>query len=49
MSDITKRFQSIRTTVYVVKKCRNDDEGVHRRAGSGPKGVVDQNRLWDAI
>ena len=34
-----------RTTVYAIKKCLDNGEGVNRRAGSGRKTVVDRDSL----
>ena len=49
VSDVADLGGVSRTTVYAIKKRKDDGEGVNRRAGSGRKTVVDRDSLWDAI
>ena len=47
VSDIANFVGVSRTTVYSIKKCMNEGEGINRRAGSGRKTVVDRGSLQD--
>ena len=49
VSEIANLVEMSRTTVYAIKKCMDDGEGVNSRSGSGRMTVVDHDSLRDAI
>ena len=48
VSEETNLVEVSRTTVYAIRKIRDDGAGINRRAGSRQKTAVNRDSLWDA-